>query len=233
MANNYLQFSEAIYKLSEDERAWCEARLRHLEGLLPTLVDDGKDETCVPCAPEDRPYINGAGCLCFQWSINPEQNGYCLWIYAEEYGDAQQVALFVQEFLARFRSNEYFTLTWAETCSKPRNRGIRYNLVNRGLKRSLCFRSSQAAYWNLIASTSHINAIVTQRAAPGWRRLFSRHSLGLTFIQIAHIAATTLRSSVRSRFTATHRRIGAMLSTSTASFIRGNLQRGAILLMLV
>jgi hypothetical protein len=120
MANNYLQFSEAIYKLSEDERAWCEARLRHLEGLLPTLVDDGKDETCVPCAPEDRPYINGAGCLCFQWSINPEQNGYCLWIYGEEYGDAQQVALFVQEFLARFRSNEYFTLTWAETCSKPR-----------------------------------------------------------------------------------------------------------------
>jgi hypothetical protein len=120
MANNYLQFSEAIYKLSEDERAWCEARLRHLEGLLPTLVDDGKDETYVPCAPEDRPYLNGAGCLCFLWSINPEQDGHCLWIYTEENGDAQQVALFVQEFLARFRSNEYFTLTWAETCSKPR-----------------------------------------------------------------------------------------------------------------
>jgi hypothetical protein len=120
MANNYLQFSEAIYKLSDEERAWCEARLRHLEEALPTLDDDGKDGNGVPCAPEDRPYLNGAGFLCFQWSIKPGPDGHCLWIHNEEYGDLEYVALFVQEFLAKFRSNEYFTLTWAETCSKPR-----------------------------------------------------------------------------------------------------------------
>ena len=120
MANTYLQFSEAVYKLSDEERLWCEARLRHLEAALTTLDDDGKNAEGISCAPEDRPYINGARRVGFHWSINRDEDKHYLWIYAEEYGDVEHVALFVQEFLARFRSYEYFTLTWAQTCTKPR-----------------------------------------------------------------------------------------------------------------
>ena len=120
MANNYLQFSEAISQLTEEERAWCEARLRHLEEALPAFDKDGENENSVPGAPEDEPYLSGVMCLGFQWSIDREQDGYCLWMYAEESGDVEHVALFAQEFLARFRPHDYFTLTWAETCSKPR-----------------------------------------------------------------------------------------------------------------
>lgn len=120
MANNYLQFSEAISQLTEEERAWCEARLRHLKEVLPALDNDGQDENSAPCAPEDEPYLGGEMCLGFQWSIDKEGDGYCLWMYAEESGDVEHVVLFAQEFLARFRPHDYFTLTWAETCSKPR-----------------------------------------------------------------------------------------------------------------
>lgn len=119
MANNYLQFSEAISQLTEEERTWCEARLRHLEEVLPAFDNDGQNENSAPCAPEDEPYL-GRCYLGFQWSIDKERDGYCLWMYAEESGDVEQVTLFAQEFLAKFRPYDYFTLTWAETCSKPR-----------------------------------------------------------------------------------------------------------------
>jgi len=82
MANNYLQFSEAIYKLSDDERLWLEARLRHLEAAMTTL-DDGKNEDGVSCVLEDRPYMNGARRLGFQWAINQDEDEHYLWIYRD------------------------------------------------------------------------------------------------------------------------------------------------------
>lgn len=120
MANNYTLFSEAISRLSEEERVRCESRLRHLEQALPNLDENGLDSKGERCAPEDEPYLNGASDLGFQWKLTSESNEHELWMYAEESCDLEHVALFVQEFLARFRPNEYFTLTWAETCSKPR-----------------------------------------------------------------------------------------------------------------
>lgn len=120
MANNYMLFSEAIHQFNEEERAWCESRLRHLEQVLPGYDENGLDEKGKRCGPEDEPYLNGAGGLGFQWRLDAESNGHELWMHAEESCNLEHVALFVQEFLARFRPNEYFTLTWAETCSKPR-----------------------------------------------------------------------------------------------------------------
>ncbi|MGE0885431.1 MAG: hypothetical protein AB7P14_17935 [Blastocatellales bacterium] len=120
MANNYTLFSEAISQLNEGERAWCERRLQHLEQALPTIDENGLGENGERCAPEDEPYLNGAAGLGFQWKLDAEPDGNELWMYAEESGNLEHVALFVQEFLAQFRPNEYFTLSWAETCSKPR-----------------------------------------------------------------------------------------------------------------
>lgn len=120
MANHYLLFSEAINHLNEAERAWCVTRLHHLETRLPTFDEEGRDEDDQPCAPDDEPYLNGAQSLGFQWQVTQDADGHSLWLYAEESGNAEHVALFAQEFLTRFRPHEYFTLTWAATCSKPR-----------------------------------------------------------------------------------------------------------------
>lgn len=47
-------------------------------------------------------------------------NEHELWIYSEECADPEEVALFVQAFLRHFGHTDYWTLTWAESCSKPR-----------------------------------------------------------------------------------------------------------------
>lgn len=120
MANHYLLFSEALDNLNEAERAWCAARLHHLETVLPTFDDVGLNEQEQPCTPEDEPYLSSASQLGFQWQLDQEVDSCSLWMYAEESGVAEHVALFAQEFLARFRPRGYFTLTWAATCSKPR-----------------------------------------------------------------------------------------------------------------
>ncbi|MCI0338625.1 MAG: hypothetical protein L0226_13695 [Acidobacteria bacterium] len=54
MAKNYVLFSEAIYKLTNEERTWCEKRLQHLQQVPPTLDDECKDENGVPAHPKMR-----------------------------------------------------------------------------------------------------------------------------------------------------------------------------------
>ena len=46
--------------------------------------------------------------------------GECLWLFAEEHGDPEVVAILLQAFAQRFRPTARFGLTWAATCSKPR-----------------------------------------------------------------------------------------------------------------
>ena len=119
MANHYVQFSEALNHLTEAEHAWCATRLHHLETVLPTFDEEGEDENEQSCQPEDERYLESAQ-LGFEWKIQSEANGQSLWLHAEEDGNAEHAALFAQEFLIRFRPENYFSLTWAATCSKPR-----------------------------------------------------------------------------------------------------------------
>jgi len=91
MANNYLLFSEAIQLKTPQEHAWVAKRL------------DNRDEDEVEA---------------FSWKIDREDN--TLWIYAEEFGNPEKVAIFVMEYLKKFDPTGCFTLTYAETCSKPR-----------------------------------------------------------------------------------------------------------------
>jgi hypothetical protein len=94
VANNYLQFSEIIPKIKKAEKAWLQEALKK---------PDNEDE--------DDWNVG------FTWEF--ESSGD-FWIYTEEYGDPGEVARFVQKFLRAFRPNDYFKLSWAETCSSPR-----------------------------------------------------------------------------------------------------------------
>ena len=90
MANNYLQFSEAIYDLNPEEKDWLQNRLEQMES----------EENGVP----------------FEYSF---RNGLVNF-FAEEYGDPYALAELVQEFLAKFRPNKFFAINYSETCSKMR-----------------------------------------------------------------------------------------------------------------
>ena len=46
--------------------------------------------------------------------------GRHLWLYAEDWGDASNVAWLVQKFLKQFRPDQCWSLTYSATCSKPR-----------------------------------------------------------------------------------------------------------------
>ena len=90
MANNYLQFSEVLTIKSAEEKDWLQVEL-----------DKALEE----------PSLSG-----LSWEF--EDDG--LWLYAEEYADVEALAFFVQAFLAHFKREDYWTLSYAETCSKPR-----------------------------------------------------------------------------------------------------------------
>ena len=43
-----------------------------------------------------------------------------LWLHADTYGEPAHVAWLIQKFLKRFRPDQCWSLTYANTCSKPR-----------------------------------------------------------------------------------------------------------------
>ena len=90
MANNYRSFSEMLALNTDAEREWCKSYLKDL--------GDTEDGTEFGYAFEDQG----------------------LWVFTEEYGNVDRVADLVQEFFKEFRPDGIFTLSWSDTCSKPR-----------------------------------------------------------------------------------------------------------------
>lgn len=113
MADNYLQFSEGIDGLTPAECEWIETVLRmdtDDEELLTKLKDElaleGDVDLC--CWPG------------FEWKIEPDKDGnHTVWLYGDDYGNLDHVSWFISAFIHKFRPDMIFTLTWAETCSKP------------------------------------------------------------------------------------------------------------------
>ena len=95
MANNYTQFSEVLPNLTDEEAQWLKEQLE--------IGSEGFE-------------------VLYQFDTDDERDGWGrhLWFYAEEVGDPEQVACLVQKFLQRFRPDQYWALTFACTCSKPR-----------------------------------------------------------------------------------------------------------------
>jgi len=138
MANSYSQFSTILPLNSEEEAEWCKNQLaadkwvydaaarrffpaeqevgnRMVPVVLSNLVlaSDGLWEP----ASEDT-FIEHAG---FCWDIDTAEDGsWELWLYAEEYVDADAVGRFVQSYLRRFALERCWSTSIALTCSKPR-----------------------------------------------------------------------------------------------------------------
>lgn len=91
MANNYMLFSEMLPLANKEEREWLQIEIEQIENM-----SEGE----------------GLGFDC-----KFENDG--LWIYAEESGNVDAVAAFVQYFLKKFHPDKYWTMTWACTCSRP------------------------------------------------------------------------------------------------------------------
>jgi hypothetical protein len=108
MANNYLLFSETIDEITPAERNWIDRVLIVDERVSITLKEAGikLNTIAIECWPG------------FQWEL--PDNDTCLWFYSEESGHIEHVAAFARAFLACFRPNACWSMTWAATCSKPR-----------------------------------------------------------------------------------------------------------------
>jgi 3-deoxy-D-manno-octulosonic-acid transferase len=104
MADNYVQFSEMITGLNKKEKDWLEKEYK-----------DRRDQSFENdfAYPEE-----GAD---FELIVEKETNRkYSAWLHADEFGDVVHVAELVHEFLKKFRPKDVFSLTYSETCSKPR-----------------------------------------------------------------------------------------------------------------
>jgi hypothetical protein len=80
------------------------------------------DATWCGCrALRDLHDVEGDDDAGFQYQfMEDEELGRHLWVYADEGGDPDRVAHLVQKFLRQFRPHEWWSLTYATTCSKLR-----------------------------------------------------------------------------------------------------------------
>ena len=134
MANNYLEFSEVLPKLTPEEEAWLQEQLetiyvfgdrQYTEEGLPEGINAQEADWYGIRAWADldpRPdYGEEFGFCCQFCDDEPGENwGRHLWFYTDEWGDPELVAHLVQKFLKRFRPNDCWSFGYAVTCSKPR-----------------------------------------------------------------------------------------------------------------
>lgn len=128
MANNYLQFSEEIGGISQEEKEWIDSVPQGIEfSDNPDYEDDEEWITAFETALEEHSFSDaqiaellGAGNIDEFPQFECKTKDGCWWLYAEEYADIEHVACVIQAFIRRFRPEFIFKLTWAETCDKPR-----------------------------------------------------------------------------------------------------------------
>lgn len=121
MANDYTLWSEAL-ELSQKpsaritEEAWIRSVLRSSDEY-----DEESDVSATVSAHLNKMGINAQEAQAeywpdFEWKIEKDY----LWVYSEESGNLDNLALFVQGFLAKFDPEGTFQIEWASTCSAPR-----------------------------------------------------------------------------------------------------------------
>lgn len=129
MANNYLQFSESIDNLDAGDVEWMREHLGFFAKYQLQCEEEDLDTEGHPEFAEFKQRCEMYGLdwdaedLDFQWEIEEQTGGlYSLWVYAEESGNVDQVATFVQQFFKERRhgGDECFHLSFSMSCSKPR-----------------------------------------------------------------------------------------------------------------
>jgi len=129
MPDYYTQFSEVLPCLTPEEEAWLRAQLQLIavHGEDENEIDSYDDERAWDAEWSGPRFLRGdpdhdemAG---FEHEFGGDRSsgerGRHLWFHAEEYGNPDDVASLVQEFLKQFRPGECWSLTWAATCSRP------------------------------------------------------------------------------------------------------------------
>ncbi len=130
MADHYLQFSETLDKLTAEEAAWLEEQLQPIVAFGDR--EFGEDDPAIATMPKD-PDFTGPRFLRdnpefdyrydvrdFESAFQDEEDARSLWLYADTHGNPEHVAWLIHKFLKRFRPNQCWSLTYANTCSKPR-----------------------------------------------------------------------------------------------------------------
>jgi hypothetical protein len=134
VADNYLQFSEVLTNLTEPEETWLKEQLQPIrvfgqeeypEDAVPAeLADTEADWTGVRFLRDNGDYDPDCDSLGFEHAFHDDHDdggwGRHLWLYTEDWGNADNVAWLVQKFLKRFRPDQCWSLTYSTTCSKPR-----------------------------------------------------------------------------------------------------------------
>jgi hypothetical protein len=107
MADNYLEFSVALDLKSDEERRWLQQQLEEVEHEagddMPRFLLDYPDRD------------EGETFAGFEVAWHDDSVSF----YAEEGVNVGHLVHLVQKFLRQFRPNEAWSVTWAETCSKP------------------------------------------------------------------------------------------------------------------
>jgi hypothetical protein len=126
MANNYSRFSDVIHALNLEEQRWVREELQRFDER-PTSRHDTEEECeahTAMFAKERNIEADTVDCWpSFEWQLEAETDDKGtrdLWLYADESFDLDHILAFVQRFLQRFRPEDIFAMTWAETCSRPR-----------------------------------------------------------------------------------------------------------------
>ncbi len=133
MADYYMEFSQVLPNLTDDELDWLGKQLEVVH------VFDGRevaaDSMPADLDPEqvewsgyrfyrdyedDLPDAEDAG-FCFELIEREDSDfGRHLWVHVEDHGELGPLAHLVQKFLRRFRPDTSWSTTYASTCSKPR-----------------------------------------------------------------------------------------------------------------
>jgi hypothetical protein len=106
MSNQYyVQFCAVISKLTKKEKRWLEEALGPIDQapswpIIAKLKAQGVD-------PSEWPN--------FEYRFYHDQGG-CLEVFSEEYGDTHGVGVLFQMFLKTFRPHHYLTLNWSCHC---------------------------------------------------------------------------------------------------------------------
>ena len=120
MANYFTQFSVTV-PLTEKFKIFSDELRGEIENLV--LLEDGE-------------YPN------FQYEVTPTE----VWIYAEESGELEEAADFIQDILdAGFSTKEEILLEWANTCSKMKINSFSGGavLIRKGKKQEWCSPSDE------------------------------------------------------------------------------------------
>ena len=116
MANYYQQFSVELALDNQEEKDWCADRIGQLEHTrenedeeAPGIGFDGEGDI--------EKWESRAD---FQWCFETDAGKPKVWFSAEESGNVEQIASFVQEYLAKFHPDKHWAMEWANTCDRCR-----------------------------------------------------------------------------------------------------------------